>query len=84
MNSLSDLRRVAILGATGWVGRAVLKFHRDSDAQLLPFAGRSRTEELNGARQVVHELNLSRLREFKSELVLNGAFPARDKPAERV
>jgi nucleoside-diphosphate-sugar epimerase len=82
MNSFSDLRRVAILGATGWVGRTALKLLRDSDSQVMLFASRSRTEELIGARQVVHEVNLSKLREFKPELVLDAAFLTRDKLAE--
>jgi nucleoside-diphosphate-sugar epimerase len=81
MNSFSDLRRVAILGATGWVGRTALKLLRDSDSQVMLFASRSRTEELIGARQVVHEVNLSKLREFKPELVLDAAFLTRDKLA---
>jgi nucleoside-diphosphate-sugar epimerase len=79
MNPFSDLRKVAILGATGWVGRTALKLLRDSDSQVMLFASRSRTEELNGARQVVHEVNLSKLREFKPELVLDAAFLTRDK-----
>jgi nucleoside-diphosphate-sugar epimerase len=82
MNSFSDLRRVAILGATGWVGRTALKLLRDSDSQVMLFASRSRTEELIGARQVVHEVKLSKLREFKPELVLDAAFLTRDKLAE--
>jgi aspartate-semialdehyde dehydrogenase len=82
MSSLSNLRRVAILGATGWVGRTALKLLGDSDSQVMLFASRSRTEELNGARQVVHEVNLSTLREFKPELVLDAAFLTRDKLAE--
>jgi nucleoside-diphosphate-sugar epimerase len=82
MSSFSDLRRVAILGATGWVGRTALKLLRDSDSQVMLFASRSRTEELIGARQVVHEVNLSKLREFKPEVVLDAAFLTRDKLAE--
>ena len=82
MSSFPDLRRVAILGATGWVGRTALKLLRDSDSQVMLFASRSRTEELYGAKQVIHEVNLSKLREFKPELVLDAAFLTRDKLAE--
>ena len=79
MSPLSDVRRVAILGATGWVGRTALKLLEGSEAQLMLFASTNRTEELNGDRRLVHKLNLSNLREFKPELVLDAAFLTKDR-----
>ena len=76
---MSNLERVAILGAGGWVGRTACNWLSQLDAQLLMFAASSRTESIGGRDFKFETFDLSKIRAFKPTTVIDAAFLTRDK-----
>jgi len=76
---MSNLERVAILGASGWVGRTACHWLSQLDTQALMFAASSRTESIGGRDYKFETFDLSKIRAFKPTTVIDAAFLTRDK-----
>jgi nucleoside-diphosphate-sugar epimerase len=78
---MSNLERVAILGASGWVGRTACNWLSQLGTQVLLFAASSRTESIGSRDYQFETFNLSKIRAFKPTTVIDAAFLTRDKVA---
>lgn len=76
---MSNLERVAILGASGWVGRTACNWLSQLDTQVLMFAASSRTEKMGGLDYQFETFNLRKIRAFKPTTVIDAAFLTREK-----
>ena len=76
---MSNLERVAILGASGWVGRTACNWFSQLDTQILMVAASSRTESIGQRDYQFETYNLRKIRAFKPTTVLDAAFLTRDK-----
>lgn len=74
-----SLERVAILGASGWVGKTAGRVFDDLGAEVLRFASNSRTEYLDGKPLEYHAFDISKIRRFRPTLVIDAAFITREK-----
>jgi nucleoside-diphosphate-sugar epimerase len=76
---MSNLERVAILGASGWVGRTACNWLAHLEAQVLMFAASSRVESIGGVDYQIETFDLRKMRDFKPTTVIDAAFITRDK-----
>jgi nucleoside-diphosphate-sugar epimerase len=76
---MSNLERVAILGASGWVGRTACNWLSQLDTQVLLFAASSRTESIGHREYQFETFDLRKIRAFKPTTVIDAAFLTRDK-----
>ena len=84
---MSNLERVAILGASGWVGRTACNWLAQLETQVLMFAASSRVEGIGGVDYQIETFDLRKIRDFKPTTVIDAAFITREKvgtlPLER-
>jgi nucleoside-diphosphate-sugar epimerase len=76
---MSNLERVAILGASGWVGRTACNWLAKLDTQVLMFAASSRVESIGGTDYQMETFDLRKIRDFKPTTVIDAAFITREK-----
>lgn len=76
---MSNLERVAILGASGWVGRTACNWFSQLDTQVFMVAASSRTESIGQHDYQFEAYNLRKIRAFKPTTVIDAAFLTRDK-----
>ncbi len=76
---MSNLERVAILGASGWVGRTAWHWLRQLDTQVLAFAGSSRIEKISDVDYRFEEYDVRKIQDFKPTTVIDSAFLTREK-----
>lgn len=76
---MSNLERVAILGASGWVGRTACNWLSQLDSQVLMFAASSRTESIACRDYQFETFDLRKIRAFKPTTVIDAAFLTREK-----
>jgi nucleoside-diphosphate-sugar epimerase len=76
---MSNLERVVILGASGWIGRTACNWLSELDTQVLLFAASSRVENIRGADYQFEKFDLGKIRNFKPTTVIDAAFITRDK-----
>jgi nucleoside-diphosphate-sugar epimerase len=74
-----SLERVAILGASGWVGKTAGRLLDELGVGVLRFASQDRTEYINGKTYEYHSFDISRIREFSPTVVIDAAFITREK-----
>ena len=80
---MSNLERVAVLGASGWVGRTACNWLNELDTQVLMFAGSSRIEEIGGRNHRFETFDLKKIRDFKPTTVIDAAFITREKVGQQ-
>lgn len=74
-----NLERVAILGASGWVGQTACNWLAQLETQVLTFAASSRMESIGGVDYQIETFDLRKIRDFKPTTVIDAAFLTRDK-----
>ncbi len=76
---MSILERVAVLGASGWVGRTACRWLIELDTQVLPIASSHRVETV-GSNLIQYEtFDLERLKAFKPTTVIDAGFITRER-----
>jgi nucleoside-diphosphate-sugar epimerase len=76
---MSSLERVAVLGASGWVGRTACSWLASIDTQFLLFAGSNRTERIGTKEVAFQTFDLGKITDFKPTMVIDAAFITREK-----
>jgi nucleoside-diphosphate-sugar epimerase len=76
---MSILERVAVLGASGWVGRTACRWLTKLDTQVLAIASSNRVEEVGSMPIKCETFDLARLKEFKPTTVIDAAFITRER-----
>lgn len=78
-HQVSILDRVAVLGASGWVGRTACRWLTELDTQILAIASSNRVEQVGSALVQYETFNLARVKAFKPTTVIDAAFITREK-----
>jgi nucleoside-diphosphate-sugar epimerase len=78
---MSNLERVVILGASGWVGRTACDWLSKLGTQVLMFAASSRVENFGSGSYKFETFDLGKIRDFKPTTVIDAAFITREKVA---
>jgi nucleoside-diphosphate-sugar epimerase len=76
---MSNLERVVILGASGWVGRTACNWLAQMGTQVLLFAESSRIERIGQSDYRFETFDIRKIRDFKPTTVIDAAFITREK-----
>jgi nucleoside-diphosphate-sugar epimerase len=76
---MSNLERVAILGASGWVGRTACNWLSQLGTQVLMFAASRRIESIGHRDYQFETFDLRKIQAFKPTTVIDAAFLTREK-----
>jgi nucleoside-diphosphate-sugar epimerase len=76
---MSNLERVVILGASGWVGRTACNWLAQMGTQVLLIAGSSRIEKIGKSDYGIETFDIKKIRDFKPTTVIDAAFITREK-----
>lgn len=76
---MSNLERVVILGASGWVGRTACNWLAQMGSQVLLIAGSSRIVRIGNSDYGIETFDIKKIRDFKPTTVIDAAFITREK-----
>jgi nucleoside-diphosphate-sugar epimerase len=76
---MANLERVAVLGASGWVGKTACNWLTQLDTQVLAFAGSSRIEKVGELEYRFEKYDLRKIRDFKPTTIIDAAFLTRER-----
>jgi nucleoside-diphosphate-sugar epimerase len=82
LNSMASLERVAILGASGWVGRTASNWLSQIGTQLHLVASSCRVEQIGGKKFQFDLFDPEKIRAFRPTMVIDAAFITREKSLE--
>jgi nucleoside-diphosphate-sugar epimerase len=78
-HQMSILERVAVLGASGWVGRTACRWLTELDTQILAIASSNRVEKVGSTLVQYETFDLARVKDFKPTTVIDAAFITRER-----